>query len=319
MPSLAKIEIVSQEKSSISLKPSLFIDSSSEKYNKILESRGIKTDFLSSSNLDVRNYNGIPVFNVTRHDLTTGDSEFIGNYYSDEVIFDGRGSATVVESSAPRAAASSDEIMTPADRQSTSKAPLVSDKSYAYVVSFGIRPPESFSKTDIATSQGNNSTQYSYNPYKFFSRTDFVNIPSQAEMLGKSDDIRDFDISQYSIGIEQVVYKQETTKKTGTVKNLKSERTLLKKNAISWSYEGEKTLDHFEVWATVDGTKSLLGAVDASVPSAGTGYTYLDEQLYDRVGEVTYSIAAIDTNFENAASEASTSIVVNSNLPAFMR
>ena len=62
MPSLAKIEIVSQDKSSISLKPSLFIDSSSEKYNKILESRGIKTDFLSSSNLDVRNYNGTPVF-----------------------------------------------------------------------------------------------------------------------------------------------------------------------------------------------------------------------------------------------------------------
>lgn len=319
MPSMASIRVVSEEKSSISFKPSLFIDSSSEKYSKILQSRGIKTDFLSSSNSDVRNYNGSPVFNVVRHDLSTGDAEFLGNYYSDEVIFDGRSSTSMSTSAAPRAEASSDEIMTPTDRQSTSKTPPDPNKEYAYVVSFGIRPPESFSKTDIANSTDQNSTSYSYNPYKFFSRTDFMNIPSESEMLGKSEDIRNFDISKYEIGMEQVVYKRSTTKSTGTIKNLRSERTLLKKNSISWSYEGGKTLDHFEVWATVDGTKSLIGAVDASVPSTGTSYSYLDEQLYDRVGEVTYSIAAVDTNFENAAPEASTSILLSSNLPAFMR
>ena len=321
MPSMASIRVVSEDKSSISFKPSLFIDSSSEKYNKILESRGIKTDFLSGSNSDVRNYNGSPVFNVVRHDLSTGDAEFLGNYYSDEVIFDGKSSTSLstTTSTAPRMEATSDNIMTPTDRQSTSKTPPDPNKEYAYVVSFGIRPPESFSKTDVATSAGENSTSYSYNPYKFFSRTDFMNIPSQTEMLSKSNDIRDIDFINYEIGMEQVVYKKSATKSTGTIKNIRSERTLLKKNSISWNYEGGKTLDHFEVWATVDGTKSLIGAVDASVPSAGTSYSYLDEQLYDRVGEVTYSIAAVDTNFENAAPEASTSIFLNSNLPAFMR
>jgi len=319
MPSMASIQVISEDNSSISFKPSLFIDSSSEKYSKILQSRGINTSFLSSSNSDVRNYNGTPVFKVIRHDLATGDAEFLGNYYSDEVIFDGRSSTSMSTSAAPRAEASSEEIMTPSDRQSTSKTPPDPNKEYAYVVSFGIRPPESFSKTDTATSIDQNSTSYSYNAYKFFSRGDFLNTPSQSEMLGKSEDIRDFDISRYEIGMEQVVYKKSATKATGTIKNLRSERTLLKKNSISWSYEGGKTLDHFEVWATVDGTKSLIGAVDASAPSAGTSYSYLDEQLYDRVGEVTYSIAAVDTNFENAAPEASTSILLNSNLPAFMR
>jgi hypothetical protein len=265
-----------------------------EQYDKTLLDQGIRADIISGSKSDIENYNGIPVYEVIRYNLDNGDVDYFGNF-TDPVF---------VDDSATKSA-----------RKRVKITPLNPENSYAYCVRIGDRPIPSLSRVSRVSSLDTNNKSYEFNGYKFRSRRDYTSLPSNFEMSQKDKDTR-FNIDNFDIGLENSIIKR-SSRGTASLENLSVRRTLLKSNIIRWNFSFSE-VDHFQIWALVDGVKSLIGTVDGSSSNKGE-FFYLDEQLFDRVGKVTYSIVPIDFNFRQIIPEVTIQIVTKNNLPLFLR
>ena len=265
-----------------------------EQYDKTLLDQGIRADIISGSKSDIENYNGIPVYEVIRYNLDNGDVDYFGNFT--EPVF--------VDDSATKSA-----------RKRVKITPLNPENSYAYCVRIGDRPIPSLSRVSRVSSLDTNNKSYEFNGYKFRSRRDYTSLPSNFEMSQKDKDTR-FNIDNFDIGLENSIIKR-SSRGTASLENLSVRRTLLKSNIIRWNFSFSE-VDHFQIWALVDGVKSLIGTVDGSSSNKGE-FFYLDEQLFDRVGKVTYSIVPIDFNFRQIIPEVTIQIVTKNNLPLFLR
>jgi len=265
-----------------------------EEYDKTLLDLGIRADIISGSKADIENYNGVPVYEVIRYNLDNGDVDYFGNFT--EPVF--------IDDSATKSA-----------RKRVKITPLNPENSYAYCVRIGERPIPSFSRVSRVSSLDANNRSYEFNGYKFRSRRDYTSLPSNFEMSQKDKDTR-FNIDNFDIGLENSIIKR-SSRVSVSLENLSVRRTLLKSNILRWNFNFS-TVDHFQIWALVDGVKSLIGTVDGSSSNKGE-FFYLDEQLFDRVGKVTYSVIPIDFNFRQIIPEVTIQIVTKNNLPLFLR
>lgn len=242
-----------------------------------LSSAGIDSDFIDEINSNKENYSSVLAYSILRQDEISGKTEdmgiSLGGIFSDD----------------------------PQTRESRGVSDLMPGRSYRYIVRAILRSPETlllnsaFQSLDIETSKTFTKlvSKY-YNPYTLSSGT----LPSTAAVNGynTSSKISSRDVfSQGLIGVEKsidAVIPSQVCK----VLSATCSRTADDKNVISWLTTGNlDEVDHFLIMASYQGVKSTIAAVH-NLSDSGE-YSVVDLELSDEVGEVSYSVLPVYSNY----------------------
>ena len=262
-----------------------------------LKSKGLDVTLLGDLVNDTAGYKQLPIYEVLRINIRTGDIENLGKF-ADDKIFD--------DSAIPGGKVKGVE-------------PLSFFESYRYIVKLGLRSPSALSTNqrsqaiDPATGK-----TYTYNSYKFRSRRFSTDLPSTEEMSRlASKSVTEVNIDRIEVGVEtsvNVSFEDLQPKVFG----LKVRKTFVKSNLLTWRVSGEsKLVDHYQIYAEADGVSALIGCAH---PYTNDGeYRHEDRQLYDRVGVVTYNVVPIRLDFTRALGDAKVSVVNESTLLDFLR
>ena len=80
-------------------------------------------------------------------------------------------------------------------------------------------------------------------------------------------------------------------------------------NTVRWNVAGNvEIIDHFRIYASADGVECLLGC---ALPNGGEN-VFFDSEMFDRVGLVTYRVAAVLLDFSETASVTDTIFTLRS-------
>jgi hypothetical protein len=264
---------------------------------EFLRSKGLDVSLLGDLINDSAGYNQLPIYEVLRVNIRTGDIENLGKF-SDEKILD--------DSAVPGGKVKGVD-------------PLSFFESYRYIIKLGLRSPSALSTNQTSRAiDPATGRSYTYNSYKFRSRRTSTDLPSSEEMSRlASKSVTDINIDRIDVGVESsvnVTFEDLQPK----VFDLNLRKTFVRSNLLTWKVSGEsKLVDHYQVYAEADGIKALLGCAH---PYTNDGeYRYEDRQMHDRVGVVTYNVVPIRLDFTRALGDAKVSVVNESTLLDFLR
>jgi hypothetical protein len=264
---------------------------------EFLRSKGVDVSLLGDLSNDSASYKHLPIFEVTRFNMRTGETESLGKFSDSKIVDD---------SAVPGGKVKGIE-------------PLSFFEVYRYIVRLGLRSPSAL--TTKQTSQAVDPAtgrSYTYNSYKFKSRRHGSDLPSVHEMSQMaSKSVTDVNIDMMDVGAESSVNVNFEDSQP-SVFGLSVRKSFVMSNLLTWRVSGEqKLVDHFQVYAEADGVRALVGCAH---PYTNDGeYRYDDRQLYNRVGNVTYNVVPIRLDFTRALGDAKVSVVNESTLLDFLR
>lgn len=246
---------------------------------RFLSSAGIDESVIQSTLNDPKNYGNVISYSVSRQNLKTSEMENLGTH-SSPTFFD--------------------------------RPSLLED--YKYIFRPSIRPPGSITNEQI-TERRNPKTgkNYSFNSYKFFSRRDSLNLPSEEEMSDKPSE-KIFSSTEFLSSKEISVDIRSNTSRL-SIFAAQVSKTSLGANSIKWkssSLPGE--IDHFQIYAILDGVESYIGSAHA----LDDNHEYEDYHLFDRTGEITYKIVPVLSDFTVSNIFQTVVIVKRTSLPEIM-
>jgi hypothetical protein len=142
-------------------------------------------------------------------------------------------------------------------------------------------------------------------------------IPSNLKLSSLERDTLSENFTEFSLGIEaSTLVKAEDY--FPTVVGLTVRKTLVGFNLLKWSISGDtEMIDHFRIYAIADGIEAFIGASHAHITDGS--YFYEDSEMYDRIGEVIYRVVPVLLNFDESSGESRVSILLENNLPTFLR
>jgi len=256
-------------------------------FRNFLSNSGVDESVLQGQLSDPKNYGNVISYSVTRQNLKTSEIENLGTHSSTSFVDD--------SSSNKRLGVS----------------PLSRLDDYRYVFKPSIRPPSALTNEQF-TEKRNPKTgkNYTFNSYKFFSRSNYLNLPSEEEMSQKPSD-KIFSSKEFLTSKEvSTIIRSKVTKPK--IFALRVSETLLGANSIKWkssSQPGE--IDHFQVYAILDGIESYIGSAHA----LDDNHEYEDYSLFNRVGEITYKIVPVLFDFTLSEKFETITITKKTSLP----
>jgi len=262
-----------------------------------LSSQGLDTALLGDLVNDSSQYQLLPIYEVTRFNLRTGQVENLGKFETNEILDDSAVPGGIVKG----------------------VYPLSFYENYRYVVKLGLRSPSALSTTQTSVAvDPNTGRSYVYNSYKYRSRRTSTDLPSVQEMSGgASRSVVEVNMDTIDVGVESSV-RVNFEEVQPNISDLSVRRTFVKSNLLTWKVVGDPRLvDHYQIYAEADGVNALIGC---SHPYTNDGnYMYEDVQMYDRVGRVTYNVVPVKLDFTRALGDAKVSVVKESTLLDFLR
>ena len=103
---------------------------------------------------------------------------------------------------------------------------------------------------------------------------------------------------------------RSSQKKTSAeIIKLKARRISTGVNIVSWSVAGfKKSIDHFIIYSTINGKKSIAG-VCHHVPTKGSTYKFYDLRLKGAIGTVYYQVCPVSLSFRLVKSNNETNLI----------
>lgn len=246
---------------------------------RFLADAGINESVIQSTLNDPKNYGNVISYSVSRQNLKTSEVENLG-IYSSSVFVDNPSQL----------------------------------EDYKYTFRPSIRPPGSITNEQITERRDpKTGKNYSFNSYKFFSRRDSLNLPSEEEMSAKPSE-KIFSSTEFLLSKEISVNVRSRVSKP-SIFAARVSKTSLGANSIKWkssSLPGE--IDHFQVYAILDGIESYLGSAHA----LDDNHEYEDYHLFDRAGEITYKIVPVLSDFTISNDFQTVTITKRTSLPEIM-
>jgi len=233
----------------------------------LLSSNGVPTDILTNVMGSSTSYEKLLVIDGSRVNLTTGEIESLGQVFSGNFV--------------------DDSAMTKRQWK-----PLNYFERYEYRFVVGVRDPSSLLLGVTSTlTDSRTGRSFSSNIGKFRSSVDNSTIGALAPAGSSGDVLKPGNFERYSLGIEDSK-RVKFTSEFPDITSLTVRRTFVKTNLLSWRVTGRpELLDHFQIFATLDGVTAMIGASHAY---SKTGeFTYEDSDLFDRVGTVVYSVRPV--------------------------
>ena len=236
---------------------------------EFLTNAGVDKSVIQGVISDPRNYGNVISYNILRQNLTTSEIENLGTYsattFSDDSSFN----------------------------SSLGVTPLSIETDYRYVFKPSIRPAGAITNEQITQRRDpKTGKSYTFNSYKFQSRKDSLNLPSEEEMSKKPSE-KIFSSIEF-LTSKEVSVTVKSTKSAPSIFSPQVSKNLLGANSIKWkSSSSPGEIDHFQIYAILDGVQSYLGAAHA----LDDNHEYEDYSLYDRVGELTYKIVPVLSDF----------------------
>jgi hypothetical protein len=274
----------------------LLTKSGTEAVKEFIASNGIDEKALGIPEFETESYKKLFVYQVDRQNLRTGEIETFG---------------TIVDSSFVDDSASPKNLKT--------ITPLNLLDSYEYMVKLGLRDPAALLplQTTRKSSVINGKKAYDFRSYKFKVNPKSGIIPSNLKLSSLERDTLSENFTEFSLGIEaSTLVKAEDY--FPTVVGLTVRKTLVGFNLLKWSISGDtEMIDHFRIYAIADGIEAFIGASHAHITDGS--YFYEDSEMYDRIGEVIYRVVPVLLNFDESSGESRVSILLENNLPTFLR
>ena len=270
-----------------------------ESIKEFLEKNNYSLGSLGINEKNYKAYKELFLYEITRQNITTGEMEYLGVSFNEQFV----------DNSASLS-------------NTKNIKPLKHFNNYRYIVKVGLRSPSSLISTQYGKNLKNGTVvSYSFNSYKLSQKNLFGDkILLNSKNMNKIDGIGSNFMNHY-IGIEASIESFVDTIYP-IVEDLKVESNLLGYNLLSWKIRGDlNNIDHFRIYAKADGIQCFIAATHPhlSNESGVVSYFYKDKIMFDRLGEVTYTISPVLLNFNESPGNKSITIVKNSNLPTFLR
>lgn len=248
----------------------------------ILQSNNIPTDSVDDAVKSTTSYEPIFFFDITRENIDTGEIERCGTFTSTSFVDD---------------SASPDSTLP--------LTPLKAFSNYRYTIKLGLEPASALIPTQYALAISKDGKKYPLHSYKF-TKIDRLNnaTPSEQELQGATRTL----FGLIDTGIETSV-SVTGRKQTVSLVNADVTRNSRGFNTIRWNVAGNvEIIDHFRIYASADGVECLLGC---ALPNGGEN-VFFDSEMFDRVGLVTYRVAAVLLDFSETASVTDTIFTLRS-------
>ena len=275
-----------------------FTETGIESILEAMSSAGMKGTYLEEISSNREKFNSLLSFLVIRQESVTGATETFGNY----------GTGRFIDDLATRSAAGVSEML--------------AGRSYRYVVQLLIRDAETL--FDGLVGDGISiDTQASFRKKmtKFFNPTTLREgtLPSTAASSGHTIGVRVKTPNKFYLGRTGVFQSIDVSVPRRRIKvtNLTVTPSPGKNNVIQWDITGDESrIDHFLVIGGHQSIKAPLGNVYHA--SDDGSYQYVDRRLSKLVGDTSYSVVPVLTNFVYGKESDSVVVRLNSSEPSFI-
>lgn len=253
-----------------------FTDPGLELLGEIFEASGVSGNFIEDIRKNRDQLKEVPAFLVSRVDLFTGRSVFLGLYppgeFKDDVAL-----------------------------QRKVRSGIVPGRKYRYIAKLTIRPPEAFFKNAVTSIDAQNKGVLG------LSETDRFEVLSQRFLSGfgalkglasdtelkrmtNSGLLAQFEMGKTGIELDEVI--KAPRKRLQILKA--SARARKRDNLVIWQVEGNTfEINFYAIVMNYRGTRGLVG----TVPSRKSRFNFYRDKLYNHeLGEISYTIYPIYNN-----------------------
>lgn len=247
-----------------------------ELLGEIFEATGVSGNFIEDIRKNRDQLKEVPAFLVSRVDLYTGRSVFLGLFPPGEV---------------------KDDI----DLQRKVRSGIVPGRKYRYIAKLAIRPPEAFFKNAVTSIDVQNrgvlglseTDRFEVLSQRFLSGFGASRgLASDSELKRMTDAglIEQFQMGKTGIEIDEVI---KTPRRRLEIKKATA-RARKRDNLILWQVEGNTfEINFYAIVMNYRGSKGLVG----TVPSRRSSFNFYRDKLYNHeLGEISYTIYPVYNN-----------------------